>query len=1058
MATKNVTLKAATKTNQATKAPTGLSITRNGWTYTAKWSCADTDYDAGQQFQYCVNGGGWVAISIKENAREVSFSLVERSYKPYTGTALVSVQFRVQGKRSTHTETVKTSKKKKKTTYKYTQKVTYKHAYSAWANQTFAFVNPPQPAAPSYTASSDTQNSGTFEWSVETSDSSTAPFTQIRWQSLLQANFNTSADKANWSNATTTATSGSSGSYTFSEDSSVLVANGSSARLVRVQSRGPHGDTGWSYGYHVYATPYTPSITYASLVKDSNGVRTLRANWNQPADIAHPVDTMTACYYIGTPGSGLACPSGASWTDGQTLVRTDTTCSTQFSLDAEIGEDEVLFVRVATKYDSNITYSLAEIPTGGFGMLAAPTLTSASASGTSLTVSVVNNSSVPDSRIAVKLITSSNQAGRWLGTYIAHDSTDAIFTIDDVDDEDWYKVQIQAFQGSSIQDPNMVSASVTSEETAVAVAPKSVTASITDTAGTVRLEWDWPWSSATRATISWADHADAWESTDEPSTYEISRKATAWNVGGLDDGSTWYFRVKLSMGSDDALVESAWSDMASVDLATAPATPSLAVQNAWITIDDPVTMTCGFTGASDATVVIAESTDDGIVTADGQEVILVTAPVSSVISITVDEINTVYRELGLTEWAEGEVHFLAARVTSTAGAVSPEWSNPASVRIVTPPEITSVVTSLETVTDTVTDEEGNESIREASVLTSMPLTVTVTGAGAGGTTAVSIARAEAYTIRRPDRKKEDCFEGEAIAAVTQTGEDEITFTLDSLTGHLDDNALYRIEVVITDEYGQMAETEIPFEVRWSHQPEVPFATVVSDTDGLATQITVDAPEGYVEGDYCEIYRLSADLPELIVPNAVYETTYVDPYPAFNEFTGHRIVNRTANGDYITADGVLAWLDTGAESDDSIGSDEVVIDFDGQRMELPYNIELSNSWGKDFKRTTYLGGSVRGDWNPAVTRDLSVKTSLVVDTDNTDEIIRMRELANFAGICHVRTPDGSSFAADVQVSEDRGYDTGPKVSFSLSISAVDPEEFEGMTLAEWEEMQSEEEGT
>lgn len=124
----------------------------------------------------------------------------------------------------------------------------------------------------------------------------------------------------------------------------------------------------------------------------------------------------------------------------------------------------------------------------------------------------------------------------------------------------------------------------------------------------------------------------------------------------------------------------------------------------------------------------------------------------------------------------------------------------------------------------------------------------------------------------------------------------------------------------------------------------------------------------------------------------------------------------------------------------------MIDFDGGRVVLPYNLKLGNSWEKDFERTRYLGGSIAGDWNPGVFRNLSLQTDSIKTKD--ESVIRaMRQLASFSGICHVRTPDGSSFAADVEVSESREYND-PVISFSLDIKQVESESFDGMTLAQW----------
>ena len=78
-------------------------------------------------------------------------------------------------------------------------------------------------------------------------------------------------------------------------------------------------------------------------------------------------------------------------------------------------------------------------------------------------------------------------------------------------------------------------------------------------------------------------------------------------------------------------------------------------------------------------------------------------------------------------------------------------------------------------------------------------------------------------------------------------------------------------------------------------------------------------------------------------------------------------------------------------------------------------------------------------------------SAVTVTDDVDTIKEMRRLAVYPGICHVRTPDGSSYAADVQVSEARKQSSGHNaIEFSLAITRVDVETLDGMTYAEWQE--------
>ena len=64
------------------------------------------------------------------------------------------------------------------------------------------------------------------------------------------------------------------------------------------------------------------------------------------------------------------------------------------------------------------------------------------------------------------------------------------------------------------------------------------------------------------------------------------------------------------------------------------------------------------------------------------------------------------------------------------------------------------------------------------------------------------------------------------------------------------------------------------------------------------------------------------------------------------------------------------------------------------------------------------------------------------------IEQMRRLATYPGICHVRTPDGSSFSCDIQVSEKKDHDNKMRTDFSLTIKKVDSEELDAVTEEQW----------
>ena len=329
--------------------------------------------------------------------------------------------------------------------------------------------------------------------------------------------------------------------------------------------------------------------------------------------------------------------------------------------------------------------------------------------------------------------------------------------------------------------------------------------------------------------------------------------------------------------------------------------------------------------------------------------------------------------------------------------------------------------------------------------------VTATGASTGGTTTIDIVRAEEYHIDRPDDGRFDGYEGEQIFSAQVIGETAVTIAYADLNGPLDDGATYDLVATVSDELGQRATASQRFRVAWDTQPGLPEAQVNIDASDHIALIRVTAEDAATTTDTFDVYRLSADRPEKILEDGTFGTVYVDPYPAFGQLGGHRIVRKSKYGDYITADGRLAWLDLDREAGDYLDERGVIIDFGGQKLILPSNNTLDNSWSKDFSRTVYLGGSVHGSWNPGVTRDLTI-TCDSVKIRNYNKISVIRDLAEWAGICHVRTPDGSSFSADVQVSENRPY-KGIAITYTFDIKKVDPDGFEAMTLEEWNALSS-----
>lgn len=389
-----------------------------------------------------------------------------------------------------------------------------------------------------------------------------------------------------------------------------------------------------------------------------------------------------------------------------------------------------------------------------------------------------------------------------------------------------------------------------------------------------------------------------------------------------------------------------------------------------------------------------------------------------------------------------------------------------------------------------------------------PLTVQIDAEGSNDIeTAIIIERAMDYSVDRPDGKEYGGHEGDVVAQIKDLNGNSFIINQQDINGYLDDGAFYYLTIRISDNYGQFHEVKYDFVVNWSHQAMIPVATMeIDNTYNVAkihvirpsaqymltidTEIiegknyyeqtgtgTVEDPYVYsevvdptgnpaenswyeyvdqvVEGDSCDIYRMSADGLELIYPNAEFGETYVDPYPTIGDHGGYRVVYKTVNGDYITPNNGFAWIDFD-EEENMLYSISHLIDFDNETINLMYNVDVDNSWSKDFQETHYLGGSIVGDWNSGVSKTTSMSSNVV--TSDWDIISALRRLANYTGECHVRTLDGSNFIANVEVSERAPYEsyTDPNMDYvkvyeySLSITRIDPISYDGMTLRDWEE--------
>ncbi len=1018
-----------------TPKPTGLAITREGGKFTFTWKIPSCKYGNGQQLEYRLAKGQtwtkWTSIEIGKTTTTKSITINPAAYYPVTSTQLHQVEFRVRGL----TKNTKTKSGNTTTTIFYD--------WSDWTSKKYDILKPNSPKA-SAELSTTQWNVCTFSWATSVDVKSNKWFYRVRWETILVKDCTqTDGSKLKWNSSAlgwgTGTSTDANGSHGIPENTAI-VANGSYTRWFRVISSGPEGPTTWAYTKHVYAAPNSASIVKADATTTPSGGLQVKTVWTAGQSAANPIDQTIVQYKIAVPGANMSCPAQPDWTDLEVSADTGGKDAANCTIDANLALDQCLWTRVKTQHDTKSSESAPALAKKGVLKDPSGLSVSINTSEFRATITATNNSEVVDSFLAI-VFRRSKSPGKDLIVGIMPGQGQSSVTVqcpDWTSDPDiafgvyacvgTYAAQTRADgAGSYSIKAQMKSAATIWNGGSVPLEPTGVTVSQTDIEGTVRVTWNWTWQDADTAEISWSDHEDAWESTDAPTTYEVSNLyASAWNVSNLAMGRTWYIRVRLKKGD----TYGPYCAVKSIDLSSDPYKPALVLSQAVVREGMAFTAYWDYMSADDTEQDYAEICQ---VTESGG-VITYGAVIAHALTARHIDIPCPRR------WETGNTYLLSLRVISSSQRTS-EWSDPVAITVAEPVITTITQHSLEEVTIPADVEE--EETRTVLALTEMPLTLTVTGAGSGDKTTVIIDRAADYQVDRPDESEFNGYEGETISNVSIIGAGQIEVTNENLIGALDDGAAYRLLAIVQDGLGQQDVQTLDFEVHWSHQALIPDAR--ETIRGSAMEMTPIAPEGTVSGDLCDIYRLSLDKPVLIASGVEFGETYVDPYPAIGDNGGHRFVFRTANGDYITADNEIAWLDLADEFD----ADCSIIDFPGGQIVLQYDLSFSNTWNKEFTETKYLGGSVQGDWGPAVSRT-STMSSVLVTIDDDDMIALLRQLAVYPGACHVRTPDGSSFDADVQVSESRSHTTaGRKVDFSLSITRVDSEGLDALPIEIWE---------
>lgn len=1016
---------------KTTKAPKGLTIKRDKNNYILSWQCGDKNYSGGQWLQIKFNNKNWFTYVNAKTKKSLIAGNVRSIVYPMTGSH-TSISFRVKGKKGG------------------------KFKESGWCKPVTRAIGKPQ--KPTVSAIWDTNEPNKIVFRITGNGYSKDNAAHLYYCAYRYYNGST------WSNWVNTKPPGDSAvwdiPYTYTNPL------GKTVRL-QAQAVGPAGKSAVVSAAHSFVPPNAPKMkTAIGYYNESTKLTTIDTTWD--LNTSNPADSSGVEYCISIPDGSSMEPLEASWNQFEPYKivynkkgRVNGNYGAKLTLDGETPLDKCVWIRVTVAHDN---WSVPSAPirvlpaekSGVIYKLKKPVIREIHPSSDfKVQITVANQSEVPESfvRVFIKMqkddgmiipsqLVGIIEPGEESGTFQCPDWTGASkeFEIDTVLAKEYDNSGDTPIIGEILMSSDKVG-----QNGDVPKAPTNVSA-VNAGDGRALISWDWPWKEAQQAELSWSDDKDAWQSTNEPSNYVLpSIRPNQWYISGLATGQTWYIRVRLIKSAGDTVVYGEYSPLIPVSMESAPLTPGLTLSSNTITANGSVRATWAYT-ATDNTAQrhagIRELPDGS--TEPGEE-IFSTDSTEQHITITGKDL------IERCGWNLGETHSLVLSLRSASNLES-GYSPARPLTLVNKPEctISNIPTTSMTDVDVVTDDET----RSQYSLVAMPLVYTAScpeSVNVKTLTAI-IERTTPFDNAEPDQDEVtfDGYSGETIVSKTIEAGENLEITMDDLIGTFDEGAPYRFFLLIEDEHGQVNTSNvINFEVHWNRKALFPEAEVIVDKQHHGVGIHLIQPEEYVETDTCDIYRQSADKAELIKTGAIIGETYYDPYPALGENGGHIVVYRTAERNNMTEEGT-AELYLDEEEGDILDEFATIIDYQNGQIILKYDIDLDSKWTKPFTEVKYLGGSVQGVWNAGISRSMTVNTTSIVEED-ADVIAQMRDLAAFPGKCHIRTPEGSSFNADIQISEKRDNKFVSKLAkFTLNVTRVDADNNEMLTQEEWNE--------
>ena len=579
----------------------------------------------------------------------------------------------------------------------------------------------------------------------------------------------------------------------------------------------------------------------------------------------------------------------------------------------------------------------------------------------------------------------------------------------------WYRVMATRSGLVSYSDPVKVPAL---ERNSTPVSGQTVvidSVEVRDDGASLKVIFGWSGDDSNGTEISWSDKADAWDSTEEPTVYNVSdlkKDATSQVSGkdysaslvirGLQEGMAYYIKARRYM-DDGTNVEYA-DEYATAPEASYPAIPTTKPSSVTLKADtfvqrgSDLEVSWTYAGVSDQKQWNLYKVEELL--GGTKKVVLASGSDSKGVAvISADQLASLGDSITLS-------------VSITTGG---DWTDSpnVSVKIADPPTLIAV-----------TDAE----------LLSQPMQF-YAGTNCSNATMVAKVYSKGTFSETPDSTIVQT-DGDTVWSGKLTPDwydnEGTYYTIVTLPEGLPffNGISYVLDVVVIDpETGFSSPLrQTTFEVAWAHTSRMPASTtkIIPMTDSKWARISPQPPENWAFGDVYDLYRVTNDSVDLIAEGQAYGTDALDRFAPFgkNVSLRYRIVNRTKDGD-------IEWRDFPY----SLKGYQLAFDWgNGQHVELPYNIVMSDEYAKNYEAHTHLDGSKSGHWNPGFNKKGSFTTKLD-KFDSEEQETLVRSMGKYAGPVFVRTPNGGAYQANVTVKNIRRSFDDLLLGVEISVEAL-----------------------